>query len=176
MIYLDNAATTGRKPIQVIEAVTNELYNTANPLRATHRDALKAFNTIYETREILAELLNTDTPENIILTPNATYALNIAIKSTVKSGEHILISDIEHNSVLRPVHALKERLGIEYSVFAERDKTCKGGDKGACASYIHAQQKGGVIVGKTGKKYCRRHVAYSLAGKQRHYKHVLFEK
>ncbi len=106
MIYLDNAATTGRKPIKVIEAVTNELYNTANPLRATHKDALKAFNKIYETREILAELFKSDSPENIILTPNATYALNFAIKGFLRNNDHVITTSMEHNSVLRPLYSI----------------------------------------------------------------------
>ena len=81
MIYLDNAATTNKKPYQVIEAITEELYESANPGRASHKLSLKSFNKIYETRESLARLFKVNMPENFILTPNATYALNFAIKS-----------------------------------------------------------------------------------------------
>lgn len=119
MIYLDNAATTFPKPRSVVRAVS-KCINTycANAGRSVHRLAIKSGEKIYETREAISHFIGLDKSENVVFTENATYALNIAIKSTVKSGEHILISDIEHNSVLRPVHALKERLGIEYSVFS----------------------------------------------------------
>jgi len=106
MIYLDNAATTGKKPYQVAEAIMEELYESANPGRASHKLSLKSFNKIYETRESLAKLFKVDTPENFILTPNATYALNFAIKGILRNNDHVITTSMEHNSVLRPLYSI----------------------------------------------------------------------
>lgn len=106
MIYLDNAATTNKKPYQVIDAVTDELKNSANPGRASHKLSLKSANRIYELRESLAKLFKVNTPENFILTPNATYALNFAIKGILKTNDHVITTSMEHNSVLRPLYSL----------------------------------------------------------------------
>lgn len=106
MIYLDNAATTSRKPYQVTEAVMEELYESANPGRASHKLSLKSFNKIYEARESLARLFKVNTPENFILTPNATYALNFAIKGILKNNDHVITTSMEHNSVLRPLYSI----------------------------------------------------------------------
>ncbi len=104
MIYLDNAATTLIKPNSVINEVGKwiKLYS-ANPGRGGHKLSINAGNKVYECREVLAKLFNVDKPENIIFTPNTTFALNLAIKGYVKPGQHIVISGMEHNSVYRPV-------------------------------------------------------------------------
>ncbi len=108
MIYLDNAATTGKKPPAVLKAVQRELMYPANPGRSAHKLSLKSMNKIYETRELLAKLFHSNHPENFILTPNATYALNYAIKGILKSNySHVIITSMEHNSVIRPVNAVK---------------------------------------------------------------------
>lgn len=107
MIYLDNAATTGKKPPAVLKAVLRELSFPANPGRSAHKLSLKSMNKIYETRELLARLFHSDNPENFILTPNATYALNFAIKGIVKENSHIITTAMEHNSVLRPLNAIE---------------------------------------------------------------------
>lgn len=119
MIYLDNAATSFPKPKCVNRAVKKciEKYS-ANPGRSAHKLAIKASEEVYKTREFIGGLLSVDDSERIVFTLNATYALNIAIKSTITEKCHVLISDIEHNSVLRPIMKLLRTLGVEYSLFA----------------------------------------------------------
>ena len=116
MIYLDNAATTFPKPRQVYEAVLDCMENYgANPGRAGHKLAMRAGREIYECRENMAKLLNVDNPMNIVFTHNATDSLNLAIKGVVKSGDHIITTSIEHNSVIRPIKAL-EKKGVENTI------------------------------------------------------------
>ena len=118
MIYLDNAATTFPKPKCVIEATKKCIKEyCGNPGRSSHRLSIKTSEKIFEARERVSDFLGVSNPENVVFTQNATHALNLAIKTTVKPNSHILISDIEHNSVLRPVYALKNKIGVEYSIF-----------------------------------------------------------
>ena len=121
MIYLDNAATTFPKPKCVIEATTKCIKEyCGNPGRSSHRLSLKTSEKIYEARERISDFLGISNPESVVFTQNATHALNLAIKTTVTPNSHVLISDIEHNSVLRPVHSLKNKIGVEYSVFESK--------------------------------------------------------
>ena len=116
-VYLDNAATTFIKPNCVIRDLNFCLKKyCGNPGRSSHKLSLMASEAIYSVREKVADLLYVNTPENVVFTYNATYALNIAIKSFVTEKCHIITSDFEHNSVIRPLEGLKNRLGIEYSI------------------------------------------------------------
>lgn len=116
MIYLDNAATTFPKPKQVYDAVLDCMENYgANPGRAGHKLAMRAGREIYECRENIAKLLNVSNPMSIIFTHNATDSLNLAIKGVVKSGDHIITTSIEHNSVIRPIKALEQN-GVENTI------------------------------------------------------------
>ncbi len=118
MIYLDNAATTFPKPTSAIRELNFCLKKyCGNAGRSSHRLSQKSAEAIYETRERVARLLSVNTPEQIVFTYNATYALNIAIKSFISEKCHILTSDIEHNSVIRPLESLRRSVGIEYSLF-----------------------------------------------------------
>ncbi len=118
MIYFDNAATTFPKPPEVANAVYQCMnYYCGNPGRGSHDMARAAADKLFETRCLLADFFKCPSPENIIFTMNTTYALNIAIKAFVSDGDRILISDMEHNSVLRPVHALVSRNKITYDLF-----------------------------------------------------------
>ena len=118
MIYLDNAATTFPKPQSVIDGTFECVRKyCGNPGRSSHKLSVKISEKIYETRELIANFLGTEKPENVVFCQNATHALNLAIKTTVVPGSHVLISDIEHNSVLRPIHAISEQKGVEYSIF-----------------------------------------------------------
>ncbi len=116
MTYLDNAATSYPKPQEVFNAIKNSMCLCSNPGRGGHLMSRRSATLVYKTRESIAKLFCFDFPENVIFTQNATQALNFAIKGLVKSGEHILISDIEHNSVVRAVEAVK-RQGCSYSVY-----------------------------------------------------------
>ncbi len=120
LIYFDHAATGYPKPGAVLKA-TMEAFGKygGNPGRSGHRLSVAASKAIYECREQVCRLLSFDMPERVVFTPNATYALNMAITGLVKKNSHILISNFEHNSVIRPVHALSENLdkAIRYSMF-----------------------------------------------------------
>ncbi|KXZ40750.1 cysteine desulfurase family protein [Alkalithermobacter thermoalcaliphilus JW-YL-7 = DSM 7308] len=116
MIYLDNAATTFPKPESVYNEVLNCMKNYgANPGRAGHKLALQAGRVIYETRENLCKLFNIRNPMNIIFTYNATDSLNLAIKGFLNSGDHVITTSMEHNSVIRPIKAL-EKIGVENTI------------------------------------------------------------
>ncbi|MCJ7691069.1 MAG: aminotransferase class V-fold PLP-dependent enzyme [Clostridiaceae bacterium] len=109
MIYLDNAATSFPKPNQVYDEIINCMKNyCANPGRSSHKMAIEADIKIMETREAIARLFNIQNPLNIIFTKNATEALNIGIKGLLKSGDHVISSCIEHNSVLRPLNTMRK--------------------------------------------------------------------
>ena len=116
MIYLDNAATTFPKPECVINAmVYAQKYVGANAGRGGHQMTMRAGEMVYLTREKAADMFSADS-EKVIFTNNCTMSLNTAIKGTVKKGDHVIISCLEHNSVLRPVHRLYEKGEITYSV------------------------------------------------------------
>ncbi len=116
MIYLDNAATTYPKPECVYNAIMDCMKNyCANPGRAGHKLAMKAAREIYDARENIAKLFNIDNPMNIVFTNNATDSLNLAIKGVVNSGDHIITTSMEHNSVIRPIKAL-EKNNVENTV------------------------------------------------------------
>lgn len=117
MIYLDNAATTFPKPSAVISAMARaqSLYG-ANPGRGGHFMSLKAGKKVFACRSTLSDFFSAS-EERVIFTNNCTSALNMAIKGSVRKGDHILISSLEHNSVLRPVHKLSQQGIITYDVF-----------------------------------------------------------
>ncbi len=117
MIYFDQAATTFPKPQAVTEEVLRCMRDyCGNPGRSSHRLSLAAAEKIFETRAALCALFGADAPERVIFTCNATYALNLAIKSVLSRGDHVLISDFEHNSVYRPVCALAAEGKIRFDV------------------------------------------------------------
>ena len=118
MIYLDNAATSFPKPSAVAKEVYKCLNNyCGNPGRGSYVLALKAAEKVYECREIVAQFLGCNNPENIIFTLNTTQALNMVIKGILHQGDHIIISDMEHNSVYRPIYHMFKQGLIEYDTF-----------------------------------------------------------
>lgn len=107
MIYLDNPATSMRKPKQVCDAMYHNTVNySVNAGRGSHGASLTGIKGIIGAQEELALLFNIPTPERIAFTQNATYALNMAICGLLKKGDHAVITSMEHNSVLRPVHKM----------------------------------------------------------------------
>ena len=116
MIYLDNAATSFPKPSSVYESVMKamKVYG-ANPGRGSHAMAIEGARIIYETRELLADLFNLADPLRVIFTFNATDSLNMAIKGILKRGDHVVTTEMEHNSVLRPIKEL-EKSGVENTI------------------------------------------------------------
>lgn len=112
MIYLDSAATSLRKPDGVAEAVASALGCFGNPARGGHPAALEANRAVYACRRKLAALLGCPRPDHVVFTCNATEALNIAIYGLLSPGDHVVTTDLEHNSVLRPLYDLQAR-GLE---------------------------------------------------------------
>ncbi len=115
MIYLDNAATTLRKPPQVIDAVVQAMGSFGNSARGTHEEALAASRVIYDTRCKLAALFGCKRPDHVAFACNSTEALNIAIHGCIRSGDHVISTDLEHNSVLRPLYRLEAEKNVELS-------------------------------------------------------------
>src|SRR6185312_13412438 len=113
MIYLDNAATSWPKPDSVRQAIGEALdqYG-ANPGRSSHQMAIQTAEMIFRTRASLARLINADVPERIAFCTNATDALNLAIFGLVRSGDKVVTSSMEHNSVRRPLRRMRD-LGAE---------------------------------------------------------------
>lgn len=118
MIYLDNAATSFPKPVEVCLEVLRCMENyAANPGRGSHDMAVEASSKIMDTRQELSELFNIPNLLNIIFTCNATESLNIGIKGILKPGDHVISTVIEHNSVLRPLNYLSEK-GITFTLLS----------------------------------------------------------
>ena len=119
MIYLDNAATSFPKPRRVIAEASKYIRrDCGNPGRSGHRLAARAAEAVYLAREEIASFFGVNTPERVIFTSNATHSLNLAIKTQITPLCHVLCSDIEHNSVIRPLERLRRDIGIEYSCFS----------------------------------------------------------
>ena len=114
MIYLDNAATTLRKPPQVEAAMLEALRTAGNPGRGAHEPTLHAARLVYAARAAMAQLLHAPDPSCIAFTANATEALNIALDGLFAPGDHVITTVCEHNSVLRPLYRLRSR-GVELS-------------------------------------------------------------
>ena len=114
MIYLDNAATSLRRPPCVIEAVAQAMQSLGNSGRGVNGGSLSAARVIYDARQKLADLFGCSSPERVCFTSNATEALNTAIFGLFGPGDHVITTDLEHNSVLRPLYRLEKR-GVELS-------------------------------------------------------------
>lgn len=112
MIYLDNAATTLRKPDCVIEAVIHAMQTAGNAARGAHGSALSAARTVYAAREKLAAFFGCPRPDHVVFTQNATEALNTALSGLLHPGDHVVTTDLEHNSVLRPLYRLERERGV----------------------------------------------------------------
>ena len=118
MIYLDNAATTFPKPMSVTKEVRRciETY-CGNPGRSSHKLALEASEKIFSCRESISDFFSVGAPERVFFTLNTTYALNTVIKGLLHRGDHVLISDMEHNSVYRPVFRLARDRIVTFDIF-----------------------------------------------------------
>lgn len=115
MIYMDNAATTMRKPQEVIDAVAEAMCSMGNAGRGVNSASLGAARTIYDTREKLAGFFHAENPKQIVFTMNSTESLNTALKGVLNPGDHVITTMLEHNSVLRPLYELESR-GIELTI------------------------------------------------------------
>lgn len=115
MIYLDNAATTMQKPDAVIDAAVLAMRSLANPGRGTNESALSAARAVYDARVRTAAFFGCTSAERVVFTCNSTEALNIAIQGIFKKDDHVITTDLEHNSVLRPLYLMEEQRGVSLS-------------------------------------------------------------
>ena len=115
MIYLDNAATTFPKPPAVWMASQNAAKRIgANPGRSGHTLSMQAAEEVYRCRETIAEFFHAEGPECVAFTLNCTHAINFVLKGLLKNGDHVVTSCLEHNAVMRPLFALRDK-GISFT-------------------------------------------------------------
>lgn len=117
MIYFDNAATSYPKSDAVIAAVSEHIVRSGgNPGRSGHRLASAAAEAVFDAREAVGGMMNITGPQNVIFTSGATAALNLALLGTARYGDHIICTNLEHNSVLRPLYFLRRNrsVGVSY--------------------------------------------------------------
>ena len=165
MIYLDNAATTRPKPPGVAEAVTAAMLSYGNSGRGTHPEALAAARTVYGLREKLAALFGCKRPDHVCFTPNSTMALNIAIAGLLGPGDHVISTDLEHNSVLRPLYRLRRQGAavdfvpadgngqLDYSAF---EKLLRPNTRAVVCTHASNLTGDLVDIGRVGE-FCRAH-------------------
>ena len=113
MIYLNNAATTLQKPPCVVQAVVEAINGQGSCGRGSYTSELSAARTIFHTREALARIFTFRHPERVVFTANATQALNAALWGLLNPGDHVIATDWDHNSVLRPLHTLAKERGVK---------------------------------------------------------------
>ena len=116
LIYLDHAATGGNKAPSVLSAVLAAMRCCANPGRSGHKLSLAAAERVFACRELLSSLFGGYGFERVVFTKNCTEALNLAILGALKQGDHAVTTCLEHNSVLRPLEALRRAGVIAYDV------------------------------------------------------------
>ena len=154
MIYLDNAATSLRRPQCVVDAVCHAMTSMGNPGRGATVESLDAGRVVWECRERLASLLGCARPDHVCFAPNSTAALNTAINGLVRPGAHVVTTVMEHNSVLRPLNRLaaERDVRVEYAgvdalgrlVYDDLGSLCAGGcDLVVCT---HASNVTGNVV------------------------------
>ncbi|MFO7887375.1 MAG: aminotransferase class V-fold PLP-dependent enzyme [Eubacteriales bacterium] len=110
-VYLDNGATSFPKAPGVARSISDYILNVGtNVNRGAYSASYKAENTLYETRELICQLFSFEKPENVIFTKNITESLNVLIKSLLKDGDHVVVSSMEHNAVMRPLNSLGNKI------------------------------------------------------------------
>lgn len=120
MIYFDNAATGGFKPDSVICAAASAMKFGANPGRSGHKLSLACLERVYSCRKLLCSFLGGYGYDRVVFTKNCTEALNTALCGVLKSGDKVVTTVAEHNSVLRPLEFLKSRgVNVEYAPLTE---------------------------------------------------------
>ena len=116
MIYFDNAATTFPKPQQVLNASFRaaKLYG-ANPGRSGHQLSMAAAEEVYACRQEASSFFHALGPECVAFTLNCTHAVNMVLKGLLNPGDHVVVSNLEHNAVMRPLYALAQK-GVSYTL------------------------------------------------------------
>ncbi len=151
MIYLDNGATTLKKPKEVYRNLGEGAKILGSPGRGGHRYAMLAGEVCYQCREEASKLFNLPQPENVIFTFNATHGLNIAIFSLVQPGMRVAVTGYEHNSVIRPLKAIGADVRVVNSELFNRDEILRAFkreiDRGIdCAVITHVSNAFGFII------------------------------
>lgn len=123
MIYLDNAATSLRRPEGVVRAVSEALCSLGNVGRGASESALSAARVVYAAREKLCAFFGGADPSRVCFTQNSTEALNTAIFGLLRPGDHVISTDLEHNSVLRPLYRLEQE-GVEVTFLHADARGC----------------------------------------------------
>lgn len=158
--YFDNSATSSPKPEAVYDAVNHAIRElNGNPGRAGYRKSLEISREIFNVREIISEFFNVKNSLNIAFTANATESLNFAIKGSIAENSHIITTNFEHNSVLRPLFYLRDEKNVELTFvnkFEEMEKEIKENTKAIVVNHI--SNVNGTIqnikeIGKLCKKY-----------------------
>lgn len=122
MIYFDNAATTKYKPDEVIEALNYYLRDVGvSPGRGSYSLGIEASRMLYKSRTAVGRYFGMTSPEKVVFTKNSTEAINLLFNGLLEKGNHVIISCYEHNAVLRPLHDLKQKGVIDYSVISRDD-------------------------------------------------------
>lgn len=117
MIYLDNSATTHPKPPQVIRAVNAAMQGFSfNPGRGGYRQSIRTAEKVYDARTVIKDFFHAPGEESVIFTGGCTQSLNTVIKGVLRRGDHVIISSLEHNAVVRPLQRLSDNGVISYSV------------------------------------------------------------
>ena len=129
MIYFDNAATTGKKPIGVIKSVNSALLElSANPGRGGHRASMAASEAVFKVRKKVAETFGATGEERVVFTPSCTAAINFVLKGVLNKDDGLVISSLEHNSVTRPAETLRNQ-GVDVTVaeviFGDKEATVR---------------------------------------------------
>lgn len=165
-IYFDNGSTSWPKAPKVAEAMADLLTHGAfNINRGNYEGAYEVEATVLDTREQLARLFHAKDSRSVIFTPGITYSLNYFIKGFLQSGDHVLVSGMEHNAVMRPLKQM-EAIGVTYDVVrTEVDGTIQPEDVERAIKnntkaiiMLHASNVCGTIVPiKAIGEICRRH-------------------
>lgn len=110
-VYLDNGATSFPKPRCVGESILNYIENLGTSInRGAYEASYMVADTVFETRELICEMFNFSQPENVIFTKNITESLNLLIKGLLREGDHVVVSSMEHNAVMRPLNSINTRI------------------------------------------------------------------
>lgn len=115
MIYFDHAATSFYRPREVGEGMIEALHTMGSPGRGAHGCAHAAAGLLYDTRVLLSDFFHVGNPQRVVFTFNATESLNLVLQGCLKPGDHCITSELEHNSVLRPLyHLAQQGVAVEY--------------------------------------------------------------
>lgn len=124
LIYFDNAATSGKKPQNVINAVNLALKNySVNIGRGGYKEAVKASEAVFNVREKVSDYFHASGPQNVVFTASCTQSINCVLKGVLKRGDHVVVSSLEHNAVMRPLVKLKNPFSVAEVSFTDDETT-----------------------------------------------------